>query len=176
VRGLAASLSGLERRVLIVEDAGRRPVESPASEQGDPSDQGVASEAAQEQITATGLTRYHRASGNLSEIFGCQDRFQPWIEKAGVHFDVVIVEAPAVMTDVEALLMARAADLVLFAVRWRSTPRQAAAAAFQQLIPARGQAAMGVITEVDLAAHRKLGQRDSLYFSRRYADAARLPV
>ncbi|WP_131195057.1 GumC family protein [Lichenihabitans psoromatis] len=160
VRGLATALGALQRRVLIVENAGRREVGRP---------DGAAGQQEPERIAGSAVSLYHRTSDDLSAIVGCRDRLQPWIDKVGSHFDVMIVEAPAILSDPEALLIARSANLVLFAVQWRSTPRQAAASAFQQLTPAPGQSAMVVLTDVDLAAHRHLGKRDQLYFAGRYA-------
>ena len=58
-------------------------------------------------------------------------------------------------------------------IRPELPPTPAAIAAFRQLIPAPGQQALVVITEVDMREHRKLGSRDNLYFARRYAGAGR---
>ncbi len=174
VRALAATLGELDRRVLVVDDSGstvdplvaRNAAEASAEPAGDAPDR-------PEPRTETALTPFHRPSGDLAEILASSDRFKPWIAEAKMQFDVVIVEAPAVLADVEGVMMARSADLVLFAIRWRSTPKQAAVAAFRQLIPAPGQQALVVITEVDMREHRKLGNRDNLYFARRYAGAGR---
>ena len=173
VRDLAATLGELDRRVLVVDDTAATVDQPTAQDDAKAPDAEPAGEAPHGRRTDTALTPFHRPSGDLAEILASSDRFKPWIEEAKMQFDVVIVEAPAVLADVEGVMMARSADLVLFAVRWRSTPKQAAIAAFRQLIPAPGQQALVVITEVDMREHRKLGTRDNLYFARRYAGADR---
>lgn len=173
VRGLAETLGDLGRRVLVVDDTALSPEPMGGrGEGGAPSDRD--GPAWVDHRTDLVLAPFERPTGDLAEILARSDRFKPWIAEAKTQFDVIVVEAPAVLSDVEGLMIARAADLVLFAVRWRSTPRQAAIAAFRQLIPAPGQQALVVITEVDLREHRRLGTRDNLYFARRYAEGSRV--
>ena len=172
-RALGATLGELDRRVLVVDDSAATVDPPMARDAAEAPEAELAGEAPDRPGTETALTPFHRPSGDLAEILASSDRFKPWIAEAKMQFDVVIVEAPAVLADVEGVMMARSADLVLFAGRWRSTPKQAAVAAFRQLIPAPGQQALVVITEVDMREHRKLGTRDNLYFARRYAGAGR---
>lgn len=164
VHGLAAALAELGRRVLIVERTGAFAFPGQASGKDRPPLQCIY-ETPRERITASSSASYHQTRG----ILASRDQLEPSSTEADDRFDVVIVEAPAVLADPEALLIARAADLVLFAVRWHATSRACVAAAFKRIIPRHGQRTMAVLTEVNLKQHRKLGARDELYFHQAFA-------
>lgn len=160
VHGLASALAELGRRVLIVERTGAF---AAAGKERAPLQ--CIYEAPRERIAASSSASYHQTRGVLAS----RDQLEPRGEEVDNRFDVVIVEAPAVLADPEALLIARAADLVLFAVRWHATSRACVAAAFKRIVPGLGQRAMAVLTDVNLKQHRKLGVRDELYFHRAFA-------
>lgn len=164
VHGLASALAELGRRVLIVERTGAFSASGLAAGKNRAALQRIY-EAPREQIAASSSASYHQTRGVLAS----RDQLEVRNEEADNRFDVVIVEAPAVLADPEALLIARAADLVLFAVRWHATSRACVATAFKRLLPGHGQQAMAVLTEVSLQQHRKLGSRDELHFHRAFA-------
>lgn len=164
VHGLASALAELGRRVLIVERTGAFAATGLAAGKERAPLQCIY-EAPRERIAASSSASYHQTRGVLAS----RDQLEPRGEEVDNRFDVVIVEAPAVLADPEALLIARAADLVLFAVRWHATSRACVAAAFKRIVPGLGQRAMAVLTDVNLKQHRKLGVRDELYFHRAFA-------
>lgn len=164
VHGLASALAELGRRVLIVERTGAFAASGLAAGP-DRAPLQCIYEAPRERIAASSSASYHQTRG----ILASRDQLESRREEVDNKFDVVIVEAPAVLADPEALLIARSADLVLFAVRWHATSRACAAAAFRRIVPGLGQRAMAVLTEVNLTQHRKLGARDELYFHRAFA-------
>ena len=174
-RALATCLAQADRRVLIVENvAAARNRNGRASEAGSGVEPNAPQPIAIETLSRVGddhcVTYYHRSTGSLSNLIDDPDRFRVWLKKSVQDFDTIIVEAPAVLIDPYAMIVARAANMVLFAVRWNSTPRQAAREALGQILPACERSDVhAVLTEVDLKRHDRLGLRDSLYFYRRYS-------
>lgn len=84
------------------------------------------------------------------------------------RFDTVIVDAPPVLAVADGRLLARRADHVLYALRWDSTPRDAAAEGVRALVDA-GVDPLPVITRIDLKRHGRYGYGDAASVYGRYA-------
>lgn len=172
VRQLASTLADGQRRVLIVENAQRERVTGRpgTTETLRGAERAVAVETMNRSEGRVSVTFFQRSSRDLADLFDQPEHLHRWIDENSSQFDVVILEAPAVMTDAQALIMARFAHLVLFAVQWNATPRKTAHAALSQILTSTSPEAVAVLTRVDMKRHRKLGLKDSLYFYDRYLD------
>ncbi|WP_404379139.1 GumC family protein [Caenispirillum salinarum] len=84
------------------------------------------------------------------------------------RFDTVVVDAPPVLAVADGRLLARRADHVLYALRWDSTPREAAAEGVRALVDA-GADPLPVITRIDLKRHARYGYGDAASVYGRYA-------
>lgn len=76
------------------------------------------------------------------------------------RFEVVVVDAPPVLPVADGRLLARRADHVLYAVRWESTRREAAAEGVRALT-LLGVEPLPVITRLDPARHARYGYGDT---------------
>ncbi|MEX6505847.1 GumC family protein [Jiella sp. M17.18] len=170
VRSVATTLAQAGRRVLVVENL----LQKEAASEPKALRRLVAVESMQGDAGATAISYYHRSTHDLSEVLDGPDRLQGWIDENGAHFDVVIFEAPPVMLDAQAMMIAQAANLILLSVRWNATSRSTVKVALSQLAAGSGQGpdVAAVLTHVDMKRHRRLGRKDSLYFYGRHADRA----
>ena len=122
------------------------------------------------------MSYYHRSAHDLSAVFEQPESFQSWLAENGSHFDVIIFETPPVLVDPQALVIARSAHVVLFAMRWKTTPKATSKSALEQLSEFSGPAIAGVLTKVDIKRHHHSGHRDSLYFYSRHIKQPLSPV
>lgn len=106
-------------------------------------------------------TRSVDGKSTASELEAC-------IQHARQHLDVVLVEAPPALLAAESAVLARAADIVLYAVCWNKTPRRVVSAALRHLRSFGATVSGLVITGVDLKEHKKHGLVDQAYFYREY--------
>lgn len=171
VRDLAQTLATLDQRVLTIENVVRRqPVYA-----WDSQDMAEAETCHQTALTmqmhsaGSKIASYYRTSTDLRSVFESHDRLQGWLETNGAHFDVVIVEAPPILTNADALILTRLADLVMLVVKWNATPKAAVANAYAQLNGSKAEIGI-VLNQVDLIRHKALGLKDNLYFHRRYLE------
>lgn len=81
------------------------------------------------------------------------------------QYDVVIVDAPPVLSASEAVLLAQHADATVMAVRWGTTPRDAAIVAASKLRGAGAFLAGSVITMVSDRQHASYGYGEAAYLS-----------
>lgn len=81
------------------------------------------------------------------------------------RYDLVIVDAPPVLSASEAVLLAQHADATVMAVRWGSTPRDAIATTAKKLRRAGAFLAGSVITMVNERQHASYGYTEGTYFS-----------
>ncbi|KQT88371.1 exopolysaccharide transport family protein [Aurantimonas sp. Leaf443] len=172
VRGLAGVLAGMNRRVLTIENAGRRHAEG----------SGYACTrhraAGQKEITTvarvarplagTALVRDYWSASDDEGVFDDSDSLHAWVEEHSGAFDLILVEAPAVLVDAKAVVLSRMANLTLLVTRWNATPRSAVAAACAQLQRSQTPDLAVVLSEVDVRRHRRFGLKDNLHFARRY--------
>lgn len=96
------------------------------------------------------------------------DDFRELLDSLRDQYDVVIIDAPPVLSASEAALLAKHADATVMAVRWGSTSRDAAAVAARKLHDAGAFLAGSVITMVREREHAKYGYVDAAYFSSKF--------
>ncbi len=178
VRGLASVLAQEDVRVAVVENAADR---SPnASQTGlDRADAGEVSLVAQSSLgSADGdvaFRAYRRAGAMRLPRFERMQGLRDWLSEHGGQFDLVLVEAPAVLLDARAIALMRTADLVLFAAAWRRTPREAVAGALAQAFGRKNtERAALVLTDVQVRRYRRYRQHDRLSLQDRYRKRNRL--
>ncbi len=164
VQGLATTLAQAGRRTLIVEN----PPLSRSPDERHNHRRIVAVDSISAGEGRAAISYYHRSTHDLSTVFEHPDQFQSWLTENGSRFDVIIFEAPPLMLDAQALVVARSADLVLFAMGWKSSLRATSKAAVAQLTLKSAPRVIGVLMNVDLRRHRRSGHKDSLYFYSRH--------
>lgn len=165
VRELALILTEAGRRVVLVE-----PTATPAGAAAAPAD------APPKGMIATTIARTvgeeaaeAEADGHVVPSFEEPAQLLDWLDTNAGPCDVVLVQAPAILTDPRAAILARAADVFVLTLAWHRTPRAALALAVRQLaaLPRPAAALAFVFTQVDLKRHDAFGPRDSLYFQNR---------
>ncbi|MFN8694195.1 MAG: GumC family protein [Holosporales bacterium] len=93
------------------------------------------------------------------------------LEYARSNYDLVILDMPPLMAVSDAIILAPFVDNVLFAIRYNSTPRKVVKNALQSLKRTAPNAeVLGVLTQVDLVAHKAYNYGDIGYYYSRYAD------
>jgi Mrp family chromosome partitioning ATPase/capsular polysaccharide biosynthesis protein len=134
---LAHTLIDMGRRTLIIDVSPKHPTSGAST----------TSEALEQVLTAIdlGLPSLERQQAQrfsfLSRTSGMDGShklvtcpaFSKLLTQARNLYEVVLIEAPAVMLFADALYLGRSADLVLHVVRWNSTPRRTVAAALQRM-------------------------------------------
>lgn len=70
-------------------------------------------------------------------------------------YDLVLLDMPPVLAADESLLLSGLVDKLVFALRWRHTPRSRATDAMDKILSARGDVLGVVFTRVDLQRYRK---------------------
>jgi len=84
-------------------------------------------------------------------------------------YDQIIIDSAPVLPVVDSQVLSRLADKVVFVVKWRDTPRDAAANAVRDL-KAHGADLAGVVLEqLDLNKQKRYGYGDSSYYYGRYS-------
>ncbi|WP_137127540.1 polysaccharide biosynthesis tyrosine autokinase [Roseomonas sp. HF4] len=90
-----------------------------------------------------------RLAGDAQELLG-SPRLGKFLEWASENFDLVVLDTPPVLPAADALLVARATDATVLAVRWEHTPRAAARDALRLLQGSGAQVLGAVMTQVKL--------------------------
>jgi succinoglycan biosynthesis transport protein ExoP len=85
------------------------------------------------------------------------------------QYDVVIIDAPPILSVSEATLLAGHADATVVAIRWAATPREAVKIALKKLHDAGAVVAGSVLTMVRERQHAKYGYPETAYFSKNLA-------
>jgi succinoglycan biosynthesis transport protein ExoP len=101
------------------------------------------------------------------DLFGSQAFDRLLVELKG-HFDMVLLDCAPVLPVAEPRVIAPKADVVLFLVQWRKTPRKAVSAALQLLKSVRADVAGVALTQVDAKEQAKYGYGDAGYYYRSY--------
>jgi Mrp family chromosome partitioning ATPase len=121
----------------------------------------------------------HEESTGLSFLplastgFGPKDAFggesmDRLLKELATKFDLIIMDAPPVLAVSEARVLALKSDAVVFLLRWRKTPLNAARAALK-LLGAAGGKVIGVgFTQVDMRQQVKQGYGDPGYYYEHY--------
>lgn len=162
---LAHSLSGLGRRVLLIEgDIRHRTLPRYL---GRNSDGGLLSvlrdgcELAQAvvavpELGADVLMGEDRPGLNAADIFASQ-RFAALIARARESYDFVLIDTPPVAVVADARVIARAADAVLQVVAWNRTSRTKLHETLRQFASTRGGVTGLVLAQVDPVRMRRYG-------------------
>jgi succinoglycan biosynthesis transport protein ExoP len=82
------------------------------------------------------------------------------------QYDIVIIDAPPILAVSEAALLAGHADVTVMAIRWASTPWDAAKIALKKLHDAGATVAGSVLTMVRESQHAKYGYPEAAYYSK----------
>lgn len=90
-------------------------------------------------------------------------------ERLKEQFDYVIVDTAPVLGLSETRVLARAADAVVLAARWRKTSTKAARAAASLLFESRSPLIVGVLTLVNSREYATVGQGDSYIHQKRFS-------
>lgn len=88
------------------------------------------------------------------DLFGSQ-AFDRLLVELKSHFDMVLLDCAPVLPVAEPRVIAPKADVVLFLVQWRNTPRKAVAAALQLLRSVRADVAGVALTQVNVKEQAK---------------------
>ena len=108
-----------------------------------------------------------------------QDALSPFTIKAfgGVlaelkrHYDVIVIDSPPVLLAFEGLVLSGCADMTLFVVKWRSTPREIARKAARLLARCSAGPCLAVLSQVNLRHLR----RDDRQMEQHYRGAYQYP-
>ena len=88
---------------------------------------------------------------------------------AAGDYDYIVLELPRGVGMIEAELVARLADAMLFVVRWEDTDETAARTGLDDLINHHTPPIGAVLTQVDVRRHAKRAYGESVQYYRRYA-------
>lgn len=105
-------------------------------------------------------------AGGAQHAAGGETLFAPAladvVAQARAAYDVVIIDAPPVVTVADAVVLARQCDAVIIAVRWDKTPASVVLAAAQKLAAAGVPVTGMTLTQIDI---RKQAQRGGVGFA-----------
>lgn len=85
------------------------------------------------------------------------------------RFDFIVIDSAPVLPVVDSRVLSQLADKVVFVVRWRDTPRDAATNAVRDLQDANADIAGVVFEGLDLKKHKRYSYGDSGYYYGRYS-------
>lgn len=80
------------------------------------------------------------------------------------RFDYVILDSAPVLPIADSRMLAGKVDVVIFALRWEHTPKQAVLEALRELKSAKARIAGVLLTQVDMRKQRRYGYADSGYY------------
>ena len=83
------------------------------------------------------------------------------VQSLRTDYDLVLLDTPPVLAMSDTRVIAQIADATLLCVRWRSTPRDVAAAAIELLEDAQASVVGVALTRVDPRAHARSGYADA---------------
>lgn len=138
---MAFSLQAAGNRVLLLDADLRHPSISNLFELGDRP--GLVDVLASDTVGANEVRPYRdpesklhvfpagRKSPNPSDLLG-SERMKAFVEMLRKHYQFILIDSPPVGPVVDAVVLSRLSDKVVFAVKWAETPRDVAAEAVRQ--------------------------------------------
>jgi Mrp family chromosome partitioning ATPase len=112
------------------------------------------------------FTTLRRVSGlRASHKLVTSAAFSTLLAQARKFYEVILIEAPAIMLIADSLYLARFSDLVLHVVRWRSTPRRTVAAALRRMRVLGIRFDGVILVGVAKAEHKRHSGLDAQLFS-----------
>lgn len=96
---------------------------------------------------------------NPTDLLDSQ-RMRDLLETCRERYDLVVVDSPPLASVTDARVLAIMADKVVFAIQWAKTVASAAQDSIQALRDIDANIAGAVLTQVDLAKHKKYGYGD----------------
>ncbi|TYB85606.1 polysaccharide biosynthesis tyrosine autokinase [Oceaniovalibus sp. ACAM 378] len=161
---LAQNLSGLGRKVLLIEGDIRRRTFGEyfkASEKG-----GLAALIAGEKTFDEVVVRDPRMNAdiimgektsiNAADLFS-SDRFASFLQEARDAYDYVIIDTPPVLVVPDARVIAPHADAIIYTVKWDSTTRSQVAEGLRQFESLNLRVTGTVLSQIDAAGMKKYG-------------------
>ncbi|WP_170134974.1 polysaccharide biosynthesis tyrosine autokinase [Acuticoccus kandeliae] len=166
---LALTSAQMGKSAIIVDCDLRRPslhlglLEAEASEVGlrEVLEGTVPLEAACRQDEDTGLHvltchSQHALATNAADILA-SERFGTILETLRARFDLVILDAPPVLSVTDARIVAPRVDAVMYCVRWDHTAREAVHEGLRELTLVEAKVAGLVVTQIDAARAARYG-------------------
>lgn len=90
--------------------------------------------------------------------------FSHFLGEARKQYDLVLLDTPPIMAVADAMIVARHAESVMFAVQWEATPKGIVKTAVKQLAQTNIPIAGAVMTQVNVKRHRGYGYGDHGYY------------
>jgi Mrp family chromosome partitioning ATPase len=84
------------------------------------------------------------------------------------YYDYIVLDSPPVLGMVDAKLLARLADAVVFVVRWEATDEGAAQTGLTNLVDRHTAPIGAVLTQVDVRRHAKGSYGEAIQYHSRY--------
>lgn len=108
------------------------------------------------------------SQANSADILSSR-RFAELIEGLRAHYDFVVIDTPPTLAVSDARIVAKLADIVLFASRWDATPREAIKAGLRDIQSVGVPIAGAAMTMVDFRRQRSYAAYDAPgYYNRSY--------
>jgi polysaccharide biosynthesis transport protein len=95
-------------------------------------------------------------------------RMATLIAELRTYYDYIVLDSPPVLGMIDAKLLARLADAVLFVVRWEATDEAAAQTGLKNLVDRHTPPIGVVLTQVDVRRHAKRSYGESVQYHSRY--------
>ena len=95
-------------------------------------------------------------------------RMASLIAELRAYYDYIVLDSPPVLGMIDAKLLARLADAVLFVVRWEDTDEAAAQTGLKNLVDRHTPPIGAVLTQVDVRRHAKRAYGESVQYHSRY--------
>jgi capsular exopolysaccharide synthesis family protein len=95
-------------------------------------------------------------------------RMASLIAELRLRYDYIVLDSPPVLGVVDAKMLARLADAVLFVVRWDETDESAAQTGLRNLVDRHTPPIGAVLTQVDVRRHAKRGYGESVQYHNKY--------
>ena len=97
---------------------------------------------------------------NPTDLLG-SDAMRRLLQQLSESFDLVVLDTPPLLVVSDALVLVRAVDKTIFAIRWEKTRRVTALAGLKYVVEAGADVAGAVITRVDVRRHAQYDYADS---------------
>lgn len=107
-------------------------------------------------------------AANPPDLLGSQ-HMNTLLNSLRQEFDFIVIDSAPVLPVVDSKVLSRFVDKVVFVVKWRDTPRDAAANAVRELKEAGADLAGVVFERLDLKRQKRYSYGDSGYYYGRYS-------